>query len=252
MFATSNITRSDFEGKVIKRTDEDYDEHAYQYAKTSFDDGSMEPSAIVYASNDDDVRKAIKYASDNKLAIAVRTGGHQYSGASSTSGDNILLDVSEAYEEFEWDATTSLLRVGISHSLRTLYELLHKHNIFLPYGVCSNVHLGGHVQTGGYGQMARAFGLLGDHVMGIEFITPDGKKHSITRDTCDRKERDLLFAVLGGSPGNFGVLTHVTFKPLLDSDHPNSRGVKLVTLYSPEKVRMEEEQLRLDDRTIER
>lgn len=43
------------------------------------------------------------------------------------------------------------------------------------------VHLGGHVQTGGYGQLGRSFGLLGDHVLSLEIIDHEGQEREITR-----------------------------------------------------------------------
>jgi len=33
-----------------------------------------------------------------------------------------------------------------------------------------DVHLGGHVQTGGYGQLGHSFDLFGNHVVSIELV----------------------------------------------------------------------------------
>ena len=46
---------------------------------------------------------------------------------------------------------------------------------------------------------------------------------------------DLFWAVMGGSPGNFGIITHVWFSPLCDKDFPDSRMMKAFTEYSQEK-----------------
>jgi FAD/FMN-containing dehydrogenase len=144
----------------------------------------MQPAAIVYPDLKDpdaNVISAIKYACENGLAMAVRTGGHQYSGASSTNGNNIQLDLSEAYKDFEWDEKSGLLYAGVSHRLLDFNAKLGKLGLFLPHGQCMNVHLGRHVQTGGYGQLARSFGLLGDYVEKIRIITADGKVNFATR-----------------------------------------------------------------------
>ncbi|PMX74177.1 FAD-binding protein, partial [Pseudomonas sp. GW456-12-1-14-LB2] len=79
--------------------------------------------------------------------IAVRTGGHAYSGTSSTSSNNIQLDLSGAYNDWDYDAQTGLLRLGISYSLLEFNTRLRQAGLFMPTGQCYNVHVGGHVQT---------------------------------------------------------------------------------------------------------
>ena len=82
------------EGKVFLRDgSEAYTEASYQYATSSYlYDGplSMQPAAIIYAKNENDVKLVLKYAKAEGVAVAVRTGGHQYSGASSTTGTSFL------------------------------------------------------------------------------------------------------------------------------------------------------------------
>ena len=204
----------------------------------------MEPAAIIFPQPGvaiDEVQKAIAYAREHRIAVAVRTGGHQYCGASSTSGDNIQLDMSEAFcteADFAWDASTGVLRTGISWALRDFNAMLTQRGLFVPHGTCSHVRVGGHVQTGGWSQLGRAFGLFGDHVDAVELITADGELRTVTRGVP--ADAELFYAVLGGSPGNFGVLTHLHMRPHSDDgckrcggvSHNGSIGLKVVALYN--------------------
>ncbi|KAG0215368.1 hypothetical protein BGX28_000108 [Mortierella sp. GBA30] len=226
-----------FQGSVVKRGDVGYEDHCYQYGSSSYEtQGIAQPAAIIYAADDDDVVKVINYARANKITVAVRTGGHQYSCASSTFGKNIQLDLSNTYIDFTWDnADCTLVTLGISFSLSAVNARLGEKKRFVPHGQCSHVHLGGHVQTGGYGQLGRSFGLLADHVQKFRIITADGLPRWIRRGIP--ADNDLFFAVLGGSPGNFGVLTHVTLKVYKDEDHPQSRGLRANYLYSLDRLK---------------
>ena len=100
--------------------------------------------------------------------------------------------------------------------------------LFVPHGQCMHVHIGGHSHSGGYGQLTRSFGLFGDQIVEVEVITADGENMTASKEM----NPDLFYAVLGGSPGNFAVLTHITLAPHRDVNHPNSRGMKFVCLYN--------------------
>lgn len=163
----------------------------------------MEPALIVYPKSKDDISKTIQYANSEKIAIATRTGGHQYSGASSTSAPNIQLDLKTTFQGpedrqiFENNGET-FVRTGVSWPLGEFNSFLGEHGLFVPHGQCTNVHLGGHVQTGGYGQLGRSFGLFGDHVVGLEIVDHQGVPREVTKDN----DPELFGAILGGSPGN--------------------------------------------------
>jgi hypothetical protein len=213
-----------------------YWKHRYQYATTSDAAANVSPGAIIcpqHPNADADVEKAIKYAAANNIAIAVRTGGHAYSGTSSTDSNNIQLDLSNAYKDWDYDAAEGTLRVGVSYSLLEFNTALAKAGMFMPTGQCYNVHVGGHVQTGGYGQLTRAFGLFGDHIVSFEIFLADGTKRTVHLDSDLTTDKDLIFAFLGGGPGNYGIMTHVTIRPLKDSDYQHSRAFKKVIPYDP-------------------
>jgi FAD/FMN-containing dehydrogenase len=236
----------DFAGRLVRQGDPDYAASVDQYATTSVkDDGSvMKPGAIIYCANVTDVQLAVNYAREQGIAVAVRTGGHQYCGMSSTTGGNIQVDLSSAFFDVDLgglvDDDDPTVTLGVSFPLGQLMDKVLKPNkIFVPHGECATVHLGGHVHTGGYGMLCRSFGLLGDYVRAFQIVTADGAHRTVTRDS----DPDLFYAVLGGSPGNFGVMTHVTLRVVKDVDstgkenYPNSRG--LMAMYPFRKEHME-------------
>ena len=56
-----------------------------------------------------------------------------------------------------------------------------------------------------------------------------------TTEELDEGNADLFWAVMGGSPGNYGILTHILITPLHDQDYPDSRMMKFLTKYTREK-----------------
>jgi len=241
---TSSLTKSTvipgFAGDVyVRDVTDDYNLHAYQYAKTSYyNPDLLRPALIAYATGDSDVQAAILYAASRGAAVAVRCGGHQYSGFSSADNKNIILDLGQTYatpSDFIYDPVTNQVTVGVSYDLEMLTEIfigIYEQTglaLFLPHGACKAVQVGGHVQTGGYGMMLRSFGMFADYVVSFDMFDATGTKHTITKVGNPQ----LFAAVLGGGVGNYGVLTHVTFQPLIANEYPNSCGLVAFTLYDP-------------------
>lgn len=225
-------------GSQVARGSEDYEHRKYQYATSSYEtEQRMEPQLIIYPKTKQDIALAVKYAKSKGIAMAIRTGGHQYSGASSTLAPNIQLDLKNTFRNaddrrfFETDGK-AFVRTSVSWSLGAFNAYLTEHHVFVPHGQCVNVHLGGHVQTGGYGQLGRSFGLFGDHVVSLEVVDHEGNFKEVTRES----DAELFYALLGGSPGNLGVITHFTITVHRDEDYQGSRGVKALYWYDPETL----------------
>ncbi|KAF5235174.1 hypothetical protein FAUST_7248 [Fusarium austroamericanum] len=241
----------DFTGMQYSRDGPSIGKHDYeyfneQYATSSHQvDHDMNPALIVQPKEDNDVIKAVQWAKDNKVSVAVKSGGHQYSGASSTGGKNIQIDLSNTYKDMMViDAPgipedRALVYIGVSNRLQDFNAYLRHNDLFVPHGQCAYVCTGGHGQTGGYGQLGRSFGLFGDHIISIRMVDHNGSIQEVTK----KSDSELFYAILGGSPGNFGIITHYTIEVYRGASYmgtvagPNNfkgpHGLKGLWLYEP-------------------
>ena len=238
-----------FMGQWFIIGDVEYTDKRQQYATTSFPEPDVSPGIILYALNEKDIQKAIQLCRELNMKIAVRTGGHQYCGYSSTAPVNMQLDLSQTFPEYHYDSDNNVLRCGVSHALGDWAGQNNTNGIYLPMGMCAHVHLGGHVHTGGWGIVARSHGILADHVLAFDIILANGEKEHILRPEAGKTTQhndDVYYAVLGGGRGgDFGIVTHWEFRPIREEFPPKSMCYSFVWLWSKEKMeavvrRMEE------------
>lgn len=118
-------------GRQHLRGSKTYQVVSWQYASSTHRaDHDMNPALIIQPHNKDDIKLALRYAKEKGLAVAVRTGGHQYSGASSTGGNNIQLDLEKTFQSFDdrkiiiAEDGKTLVRTSISWALGAFNEWL--------------------------------------------------------------------------------------------------------------------------------
>jgi FAD/FMN-containing dehydrogenase len=145
--------------------------------------------AILQPSSTEDNQIVIKNARDTKVPVALRTGGHQYSGASSTNERGILLDLKHTFRRSGIDlklnrvGDKAFLYASVSYKLGEVFDFFRVNGIFMPTGQCREVHLGGHVQSGGFRMLARSIGLLVDWVHEITFVNHEGEVVKVTKES---------------------------------------------------------------------
>eukprot|EP00005_Dracoamoeba_jomungandri_P001148 CAMPEP_0174259424 /NCGR_PEP_ID=MMETSP0439-20130205/8244_1 /TAXON_ID=0 /ORGANISM="Stereomyxa ramosa, Strain Chinc5" /LENGTH=535 /DNA_ID=CAMNT_0015343303 /DNA_START=50 /DNA_END=1657 /DNA_ORIENTATION=- len=222
--------------RIVFPTDDNYDSVKEQYASLYFD---TSPTIILIPESSSEISLALLFAGACDYIVAIRSGGHQYSALSSCDGSYNCLQIDMSlFDSIDYDVEDNLLTVGVGITLSTLYDSLVEFGVFLPTGECGGVGVGGHIQTGGYGRLGRSFGLFLDHVVAFQIVLADGSVENIVApddDTTDFND-DLFKAVLGGSPGAWGVITKVVFSPLKDSDYEGSYLYQYRWLYSLEAL----------------
>lgn len=179
------------------------------------------PALIVQPRGAVDVRSAVQFARASNLLVAVKGGGHSPSGKS-TCERGMLIDLS-LLRGVNVDTEKRIAHVAGGSLLGDLdYEAM-AHGLVTTAGTVSHTGVGGLTLGGGFGRVARRFGLALDNVRGVEVVTAKGE---ILR--ASRQENPELFWGVRGGGGNFGVVTAFDFDL-----HPMQRQVIGGTILFP-------------------
>ena len=180
------------------------------------------PAAVKKCLNEDDIIAGIQWAREQKKAVSIKSGGHCFEGFC-MADDSLSLDLS-GMTTMSLDNATKEFTVAPGAKLRQINEYLLARGRILPAGSCAGVGIGGLTLGGGYGLLARQYGLTCDQLIGLRMIDATGKIHAVSGDA------DLLKACRGGGNGNFGVITQFRFRTQAAPTHLYRRRFKASNL----------------------
>ncbi|TIM07812.1 FAD-binding oxidoreductase [Mesorhizobium sp.] len=192
--------RSTMRGEVLEPSSPSYD--ATRVVWNGMID--RRPAVIARCRNAADVAASVNFAREERLAIAIRSGGHNVAGYAVCDG-GLMIDMSlmngvrvagldRAFVEggATWAdvdaATTPLGRAT-------------------PGGLISATGVAGLTLSGGIGWLRGSHGLSIDNLLAADLVTADGRLIHV-----DATQNPDLFWALRGGGGNFGVVTSFEFK----------------------------------------
>jgi FAD/FMN-containing dehydrogenase len=163
------------------------------------------PALIVQPSGVADIQNAVNFAGERDMLLAIKCGGHSYSGKSTCEG-GMQIDLS-SYRHARINRAARTAYIAGGSLLGELDRESMAQGLVTPTGSVSHTGVGGLALGGGFGRLARRFGLTLDNITGLDIVTADGQFRHASAD----ENPDLFWALRGGG-GNFGVVTGFEFK----------------------------------------
>ena len=188
-------------GRVLDASDA-----AYEEARTSWNAMvDRRPALIVQCAGAADVINAVRFASDNKLLVSVRGGGHNIAGNAVCDG-GLMIDLSPM-KSVRVDIAAKRAWVEPGATLADVDKETQSFGLAVPTGINSTTGIAGLTLGGGFGWITRKFGLTIDNLVSADVVTANGElvRASPTQNS------DLFWALRGGG-GNFGIVTAFEFQ----------------------------------------
>ena len=181
--------------------------------ETGYDDarrvwnGTVDRKPVLIARCADvaDVQRALGFAVEHDLPVAVRGGGHSVAGFS-TCDDGVLIDLG-LMRTVSVDAHARVARAEPGVTGGDFDRATQKHGLATTLGVVSTTGIAGLTLGGGIGWLMRKHGLACDNLLSVDLVTADNRLVTASAD----ENPDLFWALKGGG-GNFGIVTSFEYR----------------------------------------
>ena len=193
--------RGSLTGEIITTDDERYDQ-ARRVWNALID---KRPALIARPRNAADVSACVRFATSQRLPVAVRGGAHSIAGRG-TCDDGLVIDFADMKSiSVDPGAKTAVAEPGARW--QDFDRETQAHGLATTGGTVGDTGIAGLTLGGGFGWLEGRFGMTVDNLLAAEVVLANGER--VRASEADHP--DLFWGLRGGG-GNFGVVTSFTYR----------------------------------------
>src|ERR1700683_566637 len=172
------------------------------------------PRYVVKPSAVQEIVSVIEYAGAEKLAVVATGGRSKLEIGGTPARYDIALDVSGLDRIISYDPGDLTLSVEAGCRLSEANKTLAEHGQFLPLArpFADRATVGGMIASGIDSPLRQRYGTARDFVLGMEFVTGDGKLAKSGGRVVKNVTGYDLHKLMIGSLGTLGILTRINFR----------------------------------------
>ncbi len=163
------------------------------------------PALIACCHGIADVINSVNFARTHELLVAVRGGGHNVAGSAVCDG-GLMIDLS-GMKSIRVDPERRTARAEPGVTWAEFDRETQTFGLATTGGQISTTGVAGLTLGGGWGHLARRYGLACDNLISADLVTADGSFLTVSTT----QHTDLFWGVRGGG-GNFGVITSLEYR----------------------------------------
>jgi hypothetical protein len=163
------------------------------------------PALIARCTGASDVIHCVNFARANDLLAAVRGGGHNI-GGNAVCDDGLTIDLS-CMKSVRVDPVRGTVRAEPGLRWGEFDRETQAFGLATTGGQISTTGIAGLTLGGGWGYLARQYGLSCDNLLSVDLVTANGQ--FLTASAAENA--DLFWGIRGGG-GNFGIVTSFEYQ----------------------------------------